>query len=54
MRACHNPECMAEYEDDHITICLECGWGTRAVEKKKKVKADGNGSEYRHKPAESS
>ena len=36
MRNCVNPDCLRECEDDHETICTECGWGTRAVEKKEK------------------
>lgn len=30
-RVCGNPECRTEWEDEHVTICLKCGWGTREV-----------------------
>ena len=36
MRRCGNPDCEKIWENDHVTICLECGWGTRAVEEIKK------------------
>ena len=60
-RYCHNRDCMAVWKDDRVTICLDCGWGTReaAAEKlpaagQKEPKANGNRTVNRHKPAESS
>ena len=31
-RVCGNPDCRAEWDNEHVTICLKCGWGTRKVE----------------------
>lgn len=28
-RVCGNPECRTVWDDEHVTICLKCGWGTR-------------------------
>lgn len=42
MRKCGNPACNKVWDDDHVTICLKCGWGTREYKK-----PDVNGTKHR-------
>lgn len=46
MRKCH--DCGTLYDNDHVTICLECGSGTREVEEKPEVK-DGDRDGHRQR-----
>jgi rRNA maturation endonuclease Nob1 len=36
MRKCRN--CKTSYDNDNVTICLNCGWATNNVVKEKKKK----------------
>ena len=48
MRKCGNPDCNKVWDDDHVTICLKCGWGTGEYKK-----ANVNSTEHRDIPIKS-